>query len=277
MSVVIAGCGALGTKIGLRMAASDRRVVGLRRSAALLPDMIEGVGVDLRSEKPNLPDDVDTLVVALTADEKTAAGYRATYVDGVQNLVDALPRTVIPSVKVVFVSSTSVYGDTDGGWVDETTPEHPNTSTAEVLLEAEQRLRARLPQSVVLRLAGLYGPDRGRLVRQVRAGTATLPPHLGYTNRIHVDDAASAIIHLTTRVQRPAQVYIGADHEPVDRRELLRFIADELGVPRPEVDCATPDRGRGKRCRNDRLIATGFALQFPNYREGYRTILAEQA
>lgn len=276
MSVVIAGCGALGTKVGLRLAAADHHVIGLRRSAIQLPDMIEGVSVDLRSERPDLPDDVDTVVVAMTSDEKTAAGYRATYVDGVQNLVDALPHAAIPSVKVVFVSSTSVYGNTNGDWVDETTLARPETSTAKVLFEAEECLRALLPQAVVLRLAGLYGPGRGRLVHQVRSGTTTLPRHLIYTNRIHIDDAASAVIHLTTRVRQPAQVYIGADNEPVGRRELVSFIAEELGVPRPQVGSSSSERGQGKRCRNDRLIATGFALEFRNYREGYRSILADQ-
>jgi nucleoside-diphosphate-sugar epimerase len=274
MTAVIAGCGALGTQVGLLLATAGHRVIGIRRSTELLPDGIDGLGVDLRRERPPLPDDVDVLIFALTADERTAADYRSTYLDGLHNVIDALPHAAASAARVLFVSSTSVYGDAHGDWVDETTPPQPVTATAEVLLEAEQMLGSRLPQAVVLRLAGIYGPDRGRLVDRVRAGTPTSSPWT-YTNRIHIDDASAAAVHLLTRVPRPDALYIGADNEPVDSRELVRFLADELDVERPPVsDDSTV--GGGKRCRNGRLLATGFTLRFPTYREGYRSVLAAQ-
>ncbi|SDP35229.1 Nucleoside-diphosphate-sugar epimerase [Actinopolyspora xinjiangensis] len=272
MKVLLAGCGDLGTETGLRFAAAGNRVLGLRRDPSPLPARITGQAVDLTRQRPRVPDDTDVVVIVLTADRRNAAGYRSIYVDGTTNVLDAVEAAGIEP-RVLFVSSTAVYGDIDGE-VDENTPTEPTSETGEVLLEAEHRLRERSPEATVLRLAGIYGPGRTALIDQVRDGTARADAVPHNTNRIHRDDAASAIVHLTTAVPDPAPLYVGVDHEPVDRAQLLRFLADELGAPQPAVDDSAPDRGPGKWCRGDRLRGTGFRFTYPTYREGYRAVLA---
>lgn len=273
MTVLIAGCGDLGTQAGLNFAAAGRRVVGWRRSAAKLPPQIEGTSVDLTGELPAIPADTDVVVIALTADGRTEAAYRATYYDGTANLLAALARDGIVPRRIVFVSSTAVYGNDDGGWIDENTPPSPSTATGAVLRETEELLTERAPQSVLLRLSGIYGPGRTRLIDQVRNGKTQSGGAPHWTNRIHRDDAAAAITHLAG-LETPARSYLGTDHEPALLREVQAFIAAELGRPIPPDDAADGDYpASGKRCSNAQLSATGFTFTYPTYREGYRAVL----
>jgi nucleoside-diphosphate-sugar epimerase len=275
MRVLIAGCGDLGTAAGLLLADRGYDVTGLRRSPERLPAAIGGVRADLSAGVPDLPGDVDYVVVATAADGRTEEAYRAAYVDGLRNLLDGLDHAGAAPRRMLMVSSTAVYGVDDGSFVDEDTPTEPASATGAVLVEAEQLFRQRVPDGVVFRLAGIYGPGRTYVIDQVRDGTATIPVPPTHTNRIHRDDAAAAIVHLLTEVTDPDRVYVGVDDAPADRGDVLRFIADELGVPHP---ASGPASGRfrtgDKRCRNTRLTATGFRLAFPTYREGYRAVLA---
>jgi hypothetical protein len=112
------------------------------------------------------------------------------------------------------------------------------------------------------------------LIDQVRSGSAVVPEDIRYTNRIHRDDAAGAMVHLTTMNATPEPAYIGVDSDPADLGSVLRFLAAELDVPEPPVGDAGPARGGNKRCRNDLLLGTGFGFTFPSFRDGYRDILA---
>jgi nucleoside-diphosphate-sugar epimerase len=243
----------------------------------VLPASIRPLAGDLSTDDglPPLPADLD-LVVHAAAGARGADGYRALYRDGLRRVLEAVAATGA-SPRVLFVSATSVYGVTDGADVDETTPTEPTSDTGAVLVEAEQLLHEAPFPTTALRLAGIYGPGRTRLIDQVRDGSARSPQPPVHTNRIHRDDAATAAVHLLTGVAEPAPTYVGVDDDPADKAQVLRFLADELGVPHPPS--AGPDdpvrrRGGDKRCRNTRLRATGWAPTYPTYREGYRAILA---
>lgn len=279
MTVLLAGCGDLGTEAGLRFAALGHRVVGWRRSPEKLPPAIEGATADLGSPNlPPIPADTTVVVIAVAADAATEEAYRAAYVRGVAHVMDALERDGVSPERIVFVSSTAVYGDAAGGWVDEATQPDPGGFSGKVLVEAEELLHRRLAgtatASIAVRLGGIYGPGRTRLIDQVRTGSAVIPEDVRYTNRIHRDDAAGAIVHLATMPAAPAPVYVGVDDEPADLGTVLRFLASELGRPEPPVGDAGPARGGNKRCRNDLLRSTGFNFTFPTFREGYRDVIA---
>ncbi len=299
MTVLMAGCGDLGTETGLRFAASGHKVVGWRRSPDKIPSGIEGVGVDLSSgELPPLPPGTTAVVVALSADSPTEDAYRAAYVDGLGHVLDAVDAARAAGTspdRIVFVSSTAVYGDSDGGWVDETTTAAPKSFSGRVMREAEDLLTSRLRGTgitpVVLRLGGIYGPGRTRLIDQVRNGKAVIPAESHFTNRIHRDDAAAAIVHLCTMDAEPEPLYVGVDNDPAELGDVLGFLATELGLPKSaseeprggtsdepsrggERSKANRSRGGNKRCSNARLLGTGFEFQYPSFREGYRAILA---
>ncbi len=275
MTVVIAGCGDLGTETGLRFAALGHRVIGLRRSAEKLPCEIEGQSVDLSADVPTLPADTTIVVIALAPDERSADAYRAVYVDSVRRVVAAIHRDCAAPPRVLFVSSTAVYGVDDGSWVSASTPATPTTPTAVTLLEGEESLRAQIPAATILRLGGIYGPGRNREIDRVRDGVASIPSEARFTNRIHRDDAAAAIVHLMTAPAQPGTVYIGVDNCPVEYREVVEFLARSLGLPVPSVaaDSGHAPGSRGKRCDNTRLRETGFVFSYPTYREGYAAVL----
>ena len=301
MTVLMAGCGDLGTEAGLRFAAAGHRVVGWRRSPDKLPAAIEGIRADLTTPPlPPIPEGTTAVVVAIAAGAPTEEGYRAAYVDGLSNVLDALERNrehdgvALPSLvrRVLFVSSTAVYGDAGGGWVDEGTTPEPGGFSGRIIREAEDLLQKRLLATgitpVVLRLGGIYGPGRTRLIDQVRSGLAVSPAEPRYTNRIHRDDAAAAIVHLCTMAAESGPVYLGVDNDPAELGEVQRFLAEELGLPLPASDGAgggtgsgtggsaggEPSRGGNKRCSNALLRSTGFEFAYPTFREGYRAILA---
>ncbi|MCL9666244.1 NAD(P)H-binding protein [Curtobacterium albidum] len=272
--VVIAGCGDLGTEAGLRFAALGHPVTGLRRNAERIPAPITGRSVDLRREVPTIDADTGVVVVAFAAGSRDVDEYRATYVDGLRNVLDGIAASGA-SPRVIVVSSTAVYDVDDGSEVTEETPARASTPTAGVLLEAEALLRDRAPEALLVRLSGIYGPGRERLIDQVRSGQARLSsgtsPH---TNRIHRDDAAAALVHLAT-VDDPAPTYLGTDDEPVRLDDVLTFLADELGVEQPPV--AEPEgrqAGGDKRLANALLRSTGWEPRYPTFREGYRAVLA---
>ncbi|KAD3515088.1 NAD-dependent epimerase/dehydratase family protein [Arthrobacter yangruifuii] len=274
MRVLIAGCGDLGTEAGLRFAAAGFSVLGWRRTPEKLPAEITGQAVDLTGELPRIPAGTDVVVIAVAAGARTEEAYRAAYVDGTANVLAALDRDGIRPARILFVSSTAVYGDADGGEVDEDTAPAPASVTGAVILEAEQLLHDRRPDAVVLRLSGIYGPGRTRLIDSVTSGTAVVPDGSQLTNRIHRDDAAAAIVHLATRVSAPAPLYVGVDMEPVELADVLGFLAAELGRELPPAGETSSSRGGNRRLSNRRLRSTGFEFGYPTYREGYRAVLA---
>jgi nucleoside-diphosphate-sugar epimerase len=272
--VVIAGCGDLGTEAGLRFAALGHPVTGLRRRAERIPAPITGRSVDLRHEVPTIDPETGVVVVAFAAGSRAVDEYRATYVDGLRNVLDGIDASGA-SPRLLVVSSTAVYDVDDGSEVTEETPARASTPTAGVLLEAEALLRERAPEAVLVRLSGIYGPGRERLIDQVRSGQARLSlgtsPH---TNRIHRDDAAAALVHLAG-VDDPAPTYLGTDDEPVRLDDVLTFLAHELGVEQlPSAEPEGRQAGGDKRLANALLRSTGWEPRYPTFREGYRAVLA---
>jgi nucleoside-diphosphate-sugar epimerase len=279
VTILLAGCGDLGTEAGLRFAAAGYAVVGWRRSPDKLPAAIEGVAADLAgTDLPPIPADTTAVVVAVAADSPTETAYRAAYVDGLTHVLDALERDAVTPRRVLFVSSTAVYGDAAGGWVDESTTAVPGGFSGRVLREAEELLLSRLRGTgsapVVLRLGGIYGPGRTRLIDQVRNGTAVIPDEPRFTNRIHRDDAAAAVVHLAALATEPAPVYVGVDNDPAELGDVLRFLAAEMGYPEPPAGPAGGARGGNKCCSNALLRGSGLELAYPTFREGYRAVLA---
>lgn len=274
MRIVVAGLGDVGGRAAAALAAAGHEVAGVRRSDAPGPPGVTMVRGDLRDEGlvNRLPDDVDALLVTVSSDGRDPELYRAAYLDGPSTLLTGLARRGDDVRRVLFTSSSAVYGQRDGEWVDEDSPTAPASPTARVLVEAERaHLDGPFPASVV-RLTGIYGPGRTRLVELVRDGRAVVGSRPSWTNRIHAVDAADALVHLLA-LDDPAPVYVGTDDEPAQRAEVYRWLADRLGVEGPTVDDEqAPDRG-SKRCSNALLRSTGWVPTYPTFREGYAQVV----
>jgi nucleoside-diphosphate-sugar epimerase len=197
---------------------------------------------------------------------------REVYVDGLANVLDTLPACD----RFIHVSSTSVYGQTDGGFVDESSPTDPLEESGKVVLDAERLLRARRPDAVVLRFAGIYGP--GRLLRReaLLKGGAVFAGAGKWLNLIHVDDGVEAVLAAEAR-GRAGETYNVSDDTPVTRRDFYTHLAGLLGAPAPKFEdrgseAATGrvlEPGAGRRISNAKARAElGWAPRFASYREG---------
>lgn len=271
--ILIAGCGDLGQRVGRLLQVRGDEVHALRRK----PPVHDDSGTcwwcgDLTQPQTlrALPAGITQLVYAPTPGARDEAAYRAVFVDGLRHLLDALDGALLR--RVLFVSSSAVYGAQDEGWVDEDTPPSPPGFNGRVLLEAEQCLARQPVSSIVLRLAGLYGPGRLQLIDRLRAGQVRVPREVSHwANRMHVNDAAAAIAHL---LQLPVaqSLYIGADDTPLPLDVLYDHLAELIRVPLPAPGSAPVGVG-SKRLSNARLRASGFAPQWPDARDGYAALL----
>ncbi len=255
-----------------RFATRGAAVVAVSRNPRPVPAGVEWRRGDLCNADfvHSLPSNLTHVVFCAGADGPTEAAYRAIYIQALGCLVETLRNRPGPLPRVLFTSSTTVYEHTSGECVDEETPTIPRRFQGRIMMEAEALLLSGVPRSVVLRCAGIYGQGRAQLVDSVRRGEATYT--LGgpvYTNRIHKQDCAAAIVALLEAPDAEG-VYIAADSCPAERREVLEWLARALHAPAPQgVEGPVLGRGGNKRCRNGRLLAKGFSLEFPSYRDGY--------
>ncbi|QKH34266.1 NAD(P)H-binding protein [Achromobacter pestifer] len=272
--VLFIGCGDLGQRAARHFLARGDEVFALRRNPpAANADGIRWLQGDIShiDGLPPLPDGVTRLIHLPAPGAREAAAYRAVFVDGLKHVLDALDTTQLK--RIVFISSSAVYGEHEGGWVDEDTPPAPLGVNGRILLEAEAALAARGLPSTALRLAGLYGPGRLQLIERLRQGAAgapSSPEH--WANRIHIDDAAAAVVHLAL-LPDAAPVYIGCDDTPLPLHELYADLARLIGAPAPR-EAPAPANVGSKKLSNARLRASGLRLQWPDSRQGYAALLA---
>ena len=278
-NILIAGCGYVGTSLALRLLKAEHQVWAIRRDVSPLPQGVHTIQADLlnlESLRP-LPAYFDYVFYTTGAASYDEVAYRHAYVDGLWNLLEVLEVEGRRPRRVFFTSSTGVYHQDDGEWLDEDSPVEPSGFSGIQLLEGEALLRASMFPATVLRLGGIYGPGRTRLIDLVRSGRAyCVRDRTTYLNLIHRDDAAAAL-HQLMDMEAPEGLYLGVDHEPVERCALLRWAAEQLGLAPPPVvhrnEENDPQRGGNRRFLNTRLKKTGFSFQYPTFREGYRELL----
>jgi len=276
--VLIAGCGDVGGLLATRLVARGNTVWGLRRTVAELPAGVRPLAGDLTDPArfPELPAGLDAVVYSAAPDRRDEEHYREVYARGLERLLERLGDAGQTPRRVLFTSSTGVYGQNGGEWVDEDSPTDASSWSGRWLLEAEAALAAAPWPGVAVRFGGIYGPGRGgRLVRQARSGEPCRREPPRYTNRIHREDCAAILEHLL-ELETPDRVYLGVDDDPAPRYEVLSFLRARLGLgPPPEPGPGEETRtGRGKRCSNAGLRSTGYRWLYPSFREGYSELLA---
>jgi nucleoside-diphosphate-sugar epimerase len=235
--------------------------------------------VTQRASLAKLPQ-VDSVLYAVGYDRTAGPSIHEVYADGLRNVLDALP---IETGRIVYVSTTGVYGDAGGNIVDEETPPAPTRDGGRASLAAEETLRQhRLgDRGIILRLAGIYGPDRIPFLDPIRAGDAIPATASGFLNLIHVNDAAPIAVRAAeANVPNLPRAYCVSDGRPVVREEYYGEIARLLGAVPPRFFDPPPDSPRAlraasdRRVKNDRMIRElEIVLQYPSYREGLAAIL----
>ena len=273
---LIIGCGDLGQAIATQLASLGFKTFGVRRQASTL------TGVHMLQADVTQPESLvqladiapEILIYCVAANGQTDAQYQAHYVEGLRNVLAT--QTGNTQLKhVFFVSSTRVYGQVTDEILDEATPALAADFGGERLLEAEQLL-ADLPcQHTVLRLSGIYGAGRLRMINLAK-NPAAWPAKNSWTNRIHRDDAARFVVHLVQNIANNIDIlpcYIVTDSTPVSQHEVLHWLAGQLQLP---VDAKMPPINGGKRLSNKAVLASGFKLHYADYRAGYAALLAAQ-
>ncbi len=276
-NILIAGCGDIGSRLGVNLAADGHKVWGLKRNTATLASQIQPLPGDLANpDDLILPDErLDYVFYTAAADGYNEASYRVAYVDGVANLLAALAAAGQQPQRVLLVSSTSVYAQQQGEWVDEDSPAEASGFSGRCIREGEELLWSGPYAATVIRFGGIYGPGRSRLIDSLRDGTARCVQG-AYSNRIHSQDCARALQHLMA-LDEPESLYLGVDNDPALSCDVMCWLAEQLGVDGPQVSAhqdGTRKRSAGsKRCSNARLRASGFGFLYPDYRQGYATML----
>ncbi len=276
-SVVIAGCGYVGTRLGEILTKEGHQVSGIRRSENSLPPSFRLIQADLTdpSSLKTIDLSFDLAVYCAAADARTELAYDHAYVVGLQNFLTAL-KEISPNIRrVVFASSTGVYGQDDGGWVDEESDTKPESFTGKKVLEGESVLLDSGLPGIVVRFGGIYGPGRTRLIAAVREGRVALTESPAFTNRIHREDCARSVSHLL-KIKNPRTIYNGVDSLACDRNEVHAWLAVQLGVQLEKEPVPSVRPPSGKRCRNERLIASGFKFVYPSFREGYTEVISNR-
>src|SRR5215218_2079075 len=287
MRVLIIGCGYVGLPLAAELVHGGHTVFGLRRTAddgELARHGITPVVADIVQPETleNVPSDLDWVVNTVSSSKGGVEEYRRVYLDGTRHLITSLGR--LPLRKYVYTSSTSVYGQTDGAVITETSPTEPQSETSRILVETERVLANAARQSafpaVTLRVAGIYGPERGHLFQQYLRGEAKLDGDGSrLLNMIHRDDVIRAIVAALERGV-PGQVYNVADDEPVTQREFFTWLSDQLHMPMPPsadpLERATRKRAvTNKRVSNRKLrLELDCELKYPTFRQGYSAEIA---
>jgi nucleoside-diphosphate-sugar epimerase len=280
VSTLIIGCGYLGQRLGRLLRQDGGRVFGTVRSAERASE-IAGLGIEPVIADVLQPDSfrglprADRVFYCVGFDRSAGAAMRAVYVDGLQNVLENLP----PSVgRIVYASSTGVYGQAGGEWVDEDSPTCPLHESGKVCLEAEGRVRvwaeSRSVSAVVLRFAGLYGP--GRIVRRtiLEQGEPIPGDPDKFLNMVHIEDAAR-VSAVALDADEPEPIYVVGDDRPVTRREYYSEAARALAAPEPRFappPAGSPEAARdatNKRVANLRMKrGLGITLLYPDITTG---------
>jgi nucleoside-diphosphate-sugar epimerase len=217
----------------------------------------------------------DFIVITMSPQSRTEEGYRRTYYNTVHNCLEMLEAKPLRPQAIIYISSTSVYGEGHAERVDESTPTNPLSATAKVLLETESLLRSSDIPSCVLRLSGIYGPNRFRLLQQVFDGVSGDD---GYTNRIHAEDAASLIVFLLSKLrdgESVPELLLGSDGHAVKSADIRLWLAREMALPNEHLipNTRPPRASTNRIIDNATLLALGFTFRYPSYKEGFRDIV----
>ena len=269
---LILGCGYLGLRVAKAWLAAGTLVAAVTRSRS---DELRQAGVTpipgdvLDPASLSFPP-IRTVLYAIGLDRRAGRSMREVYVDGLRNVLTALG----PVDRFIYISSTSAFGQTDGSWVDETSPTEPLEESGRVVLEAERTLREFRPDAIIMRFAGIYGPNRILRRDSLLRGEPVLGDADRFLNLIHVDDGVRAVLAAEAKGQ-PGETYLIADDEPPTRRAFFSATAEMLNAPVPTfLPAASAEPEANRRIRNAKAKRElGFAPRYPSFREGLAACL----
>jgi nucleoside-diphosphate-sugar epimerase len=286
MAKLVFGCGYLGLRVARLWRQEGERVFAVTRSTdkteLLAADALTPLVADISQPNTLAPirqiTEIDTVLFAVGFDRSSGRTIRQVYVDGLAQVLRVLPAVR----RFIYISSTGVYGQVAGDMVDEDSPCQPTREGGQACLAAEEMLRQSnlADRAIILRLAGIYGPDRIPRAKELQAGAAIAAPAQGFLNLIHVDDAARIVV-LAAEQLTPPKRYCVSDGQPVLRAEYYNELARLVGAPPPKFIDPPSDSPAAQRAGSDKRVSNALLMQelapellYPSYREGLRAIVS---
>ncbi len=297
-SVLIAGCGYVGTALAALLSPSSHtrvrpkeavsasqaarvgeapyNICAIRRSRSAKE--VEGVTylyqdlLDKDGLAASLPSTLDYVFFLASPDRREAAAYASSYLEAPAALTGALAARRMNLQRFFFITSTAVYHQDDGSWVDESSETAPTTFSGQTLLKAEDRLRRSEVPTTVVRFSGIYGPSRTRLLHMALDDRASQPEQRRFTNRIHRDDCAGFLKHLM-QVPQPLPLYVATDKQPTELHDVIGWLREQAG--RAHEAISPLGEVHGKRCSNALMLNSGYSFRYPDFRAGYQPMLED--
>lgn len=259
--------------MGKLLLANGYYVWGLRRDPSDLPYGFNRITCDLANlGELKLGFDPDYVFFMPSAGKYDLETYKAIYTKGAENLIKCLNYNKSFPKRIFYISSTSVYTQNDGEWVNENSPIENITAEAECLINGEELLLNQFPLTVV-RFGGIYGTGRKYLLNQIIEGKIKRSLYPSYINNIHQDDCASLLKFLML-LPNPRNLYLGVDSEPSLKNNVIEWLSNEYKLQLPDIVenklAVEEQRRRGnKRCSNQLILSEGYKFIYPSFRDGY--------
>jgi len=272
--ILIIGCGAVGGQLAHNLAAQGHTVTGVKRSPSVnAGGAVRMLAADISQAGTltKLDNNFDRLVFAVSTDGRSEASYRSVYQAGLDNVL-----AKFPNIPWLFVSSTSVYAQNQGEWVDEHSPAEPSQLSSQLIRAAEQKVTATHPANIVVRFSGIYGANRRHLLDSTALSPVIQQTPSYYTNRIHQDDCVGVLAFLLRQSLAGSaleQCYLASDDDPAPLWEVMGWLAGRQGYPPPLAKPFVANDTQNKRCDNQRLKALGYKFIYPDFRAGYGALI----
>lgn len=275
--LLIIGCGKLGQQVGLFAKDMPLDLIGFKRKKItstnlkiIEQDIFEESFFDkVKKFSPHF------IIYCLSSDNPSEKSYQKNYVDGLKQVI-ASTKHIKNFQHLFFISSTSVYGENSGHFIDEFSETSPENYRGIILLEAERLMELVDFNYTVIRLSGIYGTGRNYMVN-LSQDIARWPDFDRWTNRVNEEDAANFILFLLTQCLNnkvPEKLYLLTDNEPVRLYDLLNWIRQQLNLNENSKPNLRPVLG--KRLRSSIIPTLQFKYKFPSYKLGYKKLLKEE-
>lgn len=268
--ILIIGCGDIGGELALQLAKEGHEVTGLKREPPTEPSVVTYIKADVNNQQQidALTFDFDQVVYILSPSGRDIEAYQAVFEMGVTTVLKAFEKQC-PNAAFTFVSSTRVYGQRNGEWLNEDSPCEPTDERGKILLSAERQFLRFNDKTTVVRFSGIYGRST-YLINKLKKGEAVQkePPY--YTNRIHRMDCISALAFLINKKVGGVilkKTYLATDCDAVTSWDISNYLTKKLGLPAPSAMNLDGSVDMNKRLSNERLLEEGFTFKFASYKE----------
>ena len=278
--VLIAGCGYIGSALGAMLASNGHSVLGLKRHVQPDNKVIHYVKADLTrsSDLVNLDTSFDQVLFMAAPGGKDEESYRNLFETGIENILNIFSQKS-PKTTFTFVSSTNVYGQDRGEYIDEESVANPNNFKGNILLLAENNVLSQNSNNTVVRFSAIYGPGRNRMIKMALTSPEIQQDPPFYVNQIHKDDCVEVIKIIFEKKlagEKLRSIFLASDDDPAPMWDVVSWLAMQLNSEKPRKKIVDNNAAQNKRCVNKCLKEIGHKFKFPSYQEGYLPLISDR-